>query len=266
MRARNLAAAALAVVALGVTAASLGQLPAGNPAGVATGHIHLAVPDLAQHRQIWIDLGAEVSSSGRLELFGFPGMFILLTEREPTGPAQGSTADHIGFFIQDYETYRATLERHGASFVIADEDMGLLFAELPGGVRVELRRNEDIGAPIEFHHVHLAALDGEAIRDWYVDTFGAEASSRRNLPSAVVPGGRVDFLPAQTAPAGTQGRAIDHIGFEVDDMDAFAATLRAKGIEFDRGPLEVEAIGLKIAFITDPIGTYIELTEGLRGK
>ena len=28
----------------------------------------------------------------------------------------------------------------------------------------------------------------------------------------------------------------------------------------------IEALGLKIAFFTDPAGTYIELTQGLRGR
>ena len=29
------------------------------------------------------------------------------------------------------------------------------------------------------------------------------------------------FSPAETAPAGTKGRALDHIGFEVDNLEAF---------------------------------------------
>ena len=49
-------------------------------------------------------------------------------------------------------------------------------------------------------------------------------------------------------------------------MDAFAAHLRSEGVSFDVEPREIARIGLKIAFITDPIGTYIEITEGLAGK
>jgi len=115
-----------------------------------------------------------------------------------------------------------------------------------------------------FHHLHLAAPDVEGLRDWYTEVFGAEPGERRGLPSALVPGGRVDFLPAQGAPPrGSRGAAIDHIGFEVNDMDAFAARLAELGIAFDSAPRSVEAIGLTIAFITDPVGTYIEITQGL---
>ena len=62
---------------------------------------------------------------------------------------------------------------------------------------------------------------------------------------------------------GTSGRAIDHIGFELDNLEAFCQALAAKGIPFDVEYREVENIDLKIAFITDPSGVSIELTEGL---
>ena len=35
------------------------------------------------------------------------------------------------------------------------------------------------------------------------------------------------------------------------------------GIAFNRGPERIDDINLTIAFITDPVGTYIEITEGL---
>ncbi|HAI15132.1 MAG TPA: hypothetical protein DCM12_01530, partial [Gammaproteobacteria bacterium] len=60
----------------------------------------------------------------------------------------------------------------------------------------------------------------------------------------------------------TRGAAIDHIGFEFDDLEAFCKELEAKGIEFDVPFREIPEIELKIAFITDPSGVFIELTEG----
>ena len=53
------------------------------------------------------------------------------------------------------------------------------------------------------------------------------------------------------------------MGFEVDDLRAVIERLEAKGVEFDRGYSELPELGLKIAFLTDPAGTRIELTEGL---
>jgi catechol 2,3-dioxygenase-like lactoylglutathione lyase family enzyme len=115
-----------------------------------------------------------------------------------------------------------------------------------------------------FHHTHLAAVDQAGLRDWYVKVFGADVGERNGMPSAVVPGGRVDVLAATgAAPVPTQGSAIDHIGFEVTDMAAFAAKMEKLGITFDRAPERRDDINLTIAFITDPVGTYIEITEGL---
>jgi extradiol dioxygenase family protein len=62
---------------------------------------------------------------------------------------------------------------------------------------------------------------------------------------------------------GTKGRALDHIGFEVRGLESFAKKLEARGIHFDVPYREIPRLGLAIAFITDPWGTYIELTEGL---
>jgi extradiol dioxygenase family protein len=56
---------------------------------------------------------------------------------------------------------------------------------------------------------------------------------------------------------------LDHIGFEVQDLEAFTKKLEAAGVKFDVSYRKIPALGLSLAFLTDPWGTYIELTEGL---
>ena len=69
---------------------------------------------------------------------------------------------------------------------------------------------------------------------------------------------------ADAALVPTKGRSVDHIGFEVKNIDAFVAKLQAAGIKTDAAIRNsTNASGLRIAFITDPWGTEIELTEGL---
>ena len=68
---------------------------------------------------------------------------------------------------------------------------------------------------------------------------------------------------AATPPLPTKGRSLDHIGFEVEDLEAFVASLEAKGIKIEAPIRQVPNTKVKIAFLTDPWGTYIELTEGL---
>jgi len=243
----------------------LADLPAPNASGVSTGHTHLVVPDIAKHRAIWLSLGATEASSGRLQLLGFPGMYILLREGQPTAPSGDTTANHIAFSVNDYAAYKAKLVALGVtSFTLDNAETGQILADLPDGVRIEFVTNPDQVEPIVFHHTHLFTADQQALRDWYIKVFGAQTGERNGMPSAVIPGGRVDFFAAQgDAPKATQGAAIDHIGFEVVDMNVFAAHMADLGIPFNRGPERIDDINLTIAFITDPAGTYIEITEGL---
>lgn len=264
MKLLKLAGLTALAIALAMNSAQA-QLEAPNAEGVSAGHTHLVVPDVAKHREIWKSFGATEVTQGRLQLLGFPGMYILLREGTATAPSAETSANHIGFMVNNYADFKAKLEAvGGVTYVLDDATNGQILADLPDGIRIEFNVDTAQSEPIKFHHTHLAALDGAALRDWYVKVFGAEVGERRGLPSAVIPGGRVDFLPARgEAPKGSQGTAIDHIGFEVASMDAFKAKMDSLGIPFARAPERRDDISLTIAFITDPVGTYIEITEGL---
>ena len=56
---------------------------------------------------------------------------------------------------------------------------------------------------------------------------------------------------------------LDHIGFEVKDLQAFCRKLEAAGVKFDE-PYSKAPSGFARAMLTDPWGTSIELTEGLK--
>ena len=47
------------------------------------------------------------------------------------------------------------------------------------------------------------------------------------------------------------------------NLEEFCKKLEAQGIKLERPYTKVPALGTAIAFIKDPWGTYIELTEGL---
>jgi hypothetical protein len=48
----------------------------------------------------------------------------------------------------------------------------------------------------------------------------------------------------------------------VRNLEAFCKQLEARGVKLDVPYRDVPNLALKIAFLTDPNGTYIELTEG----
>jgi catechol 2,3-dioxygenase-like lactoylglutathione lyase family enzyme len=243
------------------------QLAPPNDAGVSLGHIHLTVPDPDAQIKVWVDvLGATASKDGPLNLLKLPGIFIIVTKAPATEGSDGSTANHIGFLVKDYAALKAKLAAANIPTVFDIEKNKQIMVTFPDKVRVEFNEDPSIATPVVFHHIHLMTTDPAALQAWYVKTFGAEATTRRNLPAAKLPGGEVDFLKAKEAPAPTKGRTLDHIGFEIKDLDSFAKTLDADGIKFDMPVRDVPAIGLKIAFIIDPVGTRIELTQGLESK
>ncbi|MEV6965116.1 VOC family protein [Hamadaea sp. NPDC051192] len=54
---------------------------------------------------------------------------------------------------------------------------------------------------------------------------------------------------------------LHHFCLGVDDLDATVALLRDRHVELIGGPMDVAAIGQRIAFVTDNLGNIIELTE-----
>ena len=68
-------------------------------------------------------------------------------------------------------------------------------------------------------------------------------------------------MPANLAQAPPRGRVLDHIGFDVKDLQAFIKKIEAEGIKLDEPYRRNPATGSAITYITDPWGTRIELVE-----
>ena len=99
--------------------------------------------------------------------------------------------------------------------------------------------------------------------DWYVDTFASSPSSAASIATtANAPGMNLSFQTSRTPTRPTKGRAIDHIGFEVKNLEAYCKKLEAQGRQVRRAVSRRAGDRLEVAFLTDPEGTYIELTEG----
>jgi catechol 2,3-dioxygenase-like lactoylglutathione lyase family enzyme len=93
--------------------------------------------------------------------------------------------------------------------------------------------------------------------------FGGTTGKRGAFDTVTLPGVEVSITKQDMAQAPTKGRSLDHIGFEVKDLDATVKRLEAAGIKMDRAPQAGSNGTTRIAFLTDPWGTTIELTQGL---
>ena len=254
-------------VALLLASSAHAQLAPSDANGVTFGHVHLNVADIEVHKQLWVEhFGGVVIQKGPLVTVRLPGTFIVLTEREPSGDTEGSVLDHFGFKVPDIEEFLAGWR--AAGYEVMSEFPGAegspnAYLMGPDEVKIELQQDETLDVKAAGYHVHFYTAEYRGLLDWYVDLFGLEPRRRGVLRyTADTPGMNFTFSNSRTERAPTRGRALDHIGFEVDDLESFVATLESRGIEFDLRYRDIPSIGLKIAFLTDPGGVYIELTEG----
>lgn len=247
---------------------SSGQLAVPTAEGLTYGHVHLNVSDVELHQRLWVEhFGAEVVQKGPLTALKFPNMIILLRGNAPTMGSRETVMDHFGFKVRNIETFLAKWRAAGyevESEFLGSEGQKNAYVMMPDDVYVELQEDQSLHVEMMGYHIHYFTTQYEDLLKWYTDVFELEIRPRGRIETTTnVPGMNLSFGNSRTERAGTQGAAIDHVGFEVADLDAFAARLAAKGIELDAPVREIEAIGLKIAFLTDPQGVYIELTEGL---
>ena len=255
------------------------QLLAAHDNAFASGRHYLNVTDVDAHKKFWSELlGAELAKFGSTDVVKLPDTLLFLREQEPSGESAGSTVNHLGYKVPDLHGLAPRLKAAGFELVTTDvvsgatedvhynegQQVHMAFVKGPDGVRVELMEDKSLDG-ITTHHIHIFTEDDGATRDWYVKHFGGKPGTRGPFKKADVPGVELTFAKADGPPAATKGRVVDHIGFEVDGLEALCKKLEGQGIKFDVPFRRIERMGLSVAFLTDPWGTYIELTEGLDG-
>ena len=267
-----------------VASAQLQLVPPAD-APVSYIHHHFYVSDLEVQKKFWVDaLGGKYT--GKLmklpvDVIKFRNVQILLSPQVPTGGTKGTTVNHVGFIVPNL---RATIDKlKGLGYRIVtreelpptaevtdglafrpDQNTSIAFVMLPDDIKIEFLEDKSMQGDILAHHTHFNTPNVEEMRAWYVKVFGAKPGKRGSFEAANVPGQNLTFSPSAEPVIATRGRAFDHVGFEIKNLEQFCKDLEAKGIKLDRGYAKVPGSPLGVAFITDPWGTRIELTEGLQ--
>lgn len=258
----SLTLAFLLILAL-APASAAAQLAPFGPSGVVMGHVHVVGRDLDAHRRFWTALGGVPTKNGTLEMIQFPGTFVNLRQGEPTGGSVGSVVNHFGFHVKRMSDWLPKWQAAGLKMEPQNRPTQV-FLIGPDEVRVEILEEASIAEPIRMHHVHYFVPDPVAAAQWYAKTFGGVAGKRLQFDAVDLPGVNLTFSKAETPLTRTLGRSIDHVGFEVRGLPAFVKKLQASGITLDRElGRSTAAPSVQLAYITDPFGTYLELTEGL---
>jgi hypothetical protein len=134
----------------------------------------------------------------------------------------------------------------------------------PDGMKVEFVENEQATAPIVLHHIHFFTPDVTGMRDWYARTLQARPGRRGSFETADLPEVNLTFAASADPVVGTRGRVLDRIGFATGNLAALCSSLEKAGVIVESSPATHTPRTLAAALITDPWGTDIELTDGLR--
>jgi catechol 2,3-dioxygenase-like lactoylglutathione lyase family enzyme len=244
------------------------------------------VTSVDAHKKFWVDtLGGTPTKIGSVEAIRFPGVLLLLNVQKPTGPTKGTTFDHIGFAVPNVPATTTKVVANGYELTVGREpppgqtaspptagNYGQ-FSYLvgPDGVKVELVTNKEPNAPpIVHHHVHFTNKMYVEMQQFFMKAFNATLRPGQTdfFIGADLPGVGYSLNFFHWEPAadlvGTKGRAVDHVGFEVKNLEAFCKELEAKGIKLTEKYHRDKTLNIASATIVDPYGTVLELTEGLR--
>ena len=240
-------------------------------------HVHITASSPAKGVEWYSDhLGCEPLAD-RDDAANCSGVEVVFVPQSTTGGTQGTGINHIGFSVPDLPAKMAELEAigvRGSGVRLQRFEDGSMVRDIPGlfkiafifdpwGTRIELVEDDEY---LGFHHVHLSATDRAATLAFYRDVMGGEEASLRGQLDGLLFGDVWLLLsehPENTTPAMTQGRAIDHIGFIVDNLDTEAGLMRRAGVRFQEEPTVPENARTQArrAFILGPDNVRIAVVE-----
>lgn len=113
----------------------------------------------------------------------------------------------------------------------------------------------------EWDHVHLTSTNPPKAANWYAEQFGGERTESGPFPAVLFDGMLVKFKPGKEGYGKSEGSAVDHIGFSVEDVAASLKSLEAAGATITQEPRTIATAGFTYGFIEDPWGTKVELID-----
>ena len=123
---------------------------------------------------------------------------------------------------------------------------------------------------MRFLHTSITVKDLDQSLRFYTQVLGLEFERRRKIPEnhaeiAFVKdpesGARVELTCWEGKGSIDPGEQLDHLAFEVPDLDAFLSKARASGVRVAKEPFRLAGGSGRLAFVYDPDEVWIELIE-----
>ncbi len=123
---------------------------------------------------------------------------------------------------------------------------------------------------MRFLHTSITVRNMDESLRFYTEVLGLKFERRHPIPEnhaeiAFVQdpesGGRIELTYWEGKETFEPGEQLDHLAFEVDDMDAFLGKVRARGVKVAKEPYSLQGGTGRLAFVLDPNDVWIELIE-----
>jgi predicted enzyme related to lactoylglutathione lyase len=237
-----------------------------SEAGVTMGHWHLNSGDVDANRKIFLALGGTAFKLGTFEIVKFPGVYVYLNMPQGAPPSaggnDGAVVNQVGVAVQSLQDTAARLKASGVQprpGINGRTDQA--FVTIPDGLSIEIVEDKNQKVPIQHRNIQFSVTESSIpeIQAWYAKVFSAKPLTHGQNRAAEIPGANLNFVKTDRPTVTTKGRALDHIGFDVKNLEVFLNNLQANGTKLDRPYTKNPFVAL--AFIYDPWGTYIELNE-----
>ncbi len=229
-------------------------------------HVHLLAPDTKAAAQWYAKhMEGEVAevAGGAYDAAVF-GKTKIIFKKADAGfaPTDGSSVDHIGWSFKDLDAKMKEFEAAGIKILAPARPLGKIkfgFIVDPNGVKIEVMQDPELYG---FHHVHAYVPDPDATVNWFISAFGGEATKYGGmLPAVKNEAFWIIMLKTPKAKERTEGRAVDHIGWTVEDVAKETEVIKTKGAKVLQEPQPFGNMGAKVAFIEEPNGIKIELLQ-----
>lgn len=129
-------------------------------------------------------------------------------------------------------------------------------------------------ADVSFNSTRITAADVLATGEFYKSAFGMHEVNRLDLPGGAIElflnfGADADAARANTdaqlvimqRAADAPADSIAHVIFDVTDMQATVAAIKAAGGGIEREPFQFGDTGIWIGLVVDPAGNHLELLQ-----